>query len=889
MELPSGTVTLLATDIEGSTPMMEQEPEAMMRLLAQHDSILRACIEKEGGVLFKSLGDGVYAAFSDAASAVQAALQAHHQLDHANWAPFATLKVRMALHISDLQPYQGDYTGVALARLARLRDAAHGGQILLTHAAVNLVQDHLPQGVSLEDLGVVPLRGLQRPEHVFQLRAPNLPADFPPLRGVAIPSKPSSLPLRLTTYIERPNELPTLMQELAPPAKNRLITLTGPGGCGKTRLALELGYLAAPLFPDGVWWVELASLQNPQLLPSLVLSSLGLKETSEATGLQLLQREFLGKQLLLILDCCEHLIEETAGLVMALLQQADGLQVLATSRVPFGIHGEKTWPVHPFSVPKKLSSPLQMPSTEGKQIAGSEVIHLWLDRAQAADPQFQLTPINAPTVLEICRILDGIPLAIELAAARVATFPLEQMHHSLQESLQLLSGRGASYPYRHRSMENTIRWSYDMLSPHEQEMLQFLSVFTGEFSLEAFEGIYPAENKMEAIETLLGLVEKSFVVFESGLSQGRYRLLEPLRLFAAQELAQSGKALEAQNRFLEYYLQRALVAAAELGKEKQAQWLVVLDEEYGHFRAALRYAVNPLERLQLATALSKYWYIKGWYSEGRSWLEGALLRAANASPTLRADALNATGLLAWAQGDSEKARFFYSQALELALQQADSFREAQALNGLALIAQKEADYSLMRQYLENGLHSLQKINHPSAIQVLVNLGGLCCELGDYPGARAYFEQALPLLKELGHTITLLIAYYNLGEVYRNQQEFPMALQCYRESLQILRQYPANPLYPRVLDSVAEVAFYGYDAPETAASLLGMARAGLEDVDASLVQNWELSCHELKSALIKRLSPPQFEALYMEGQKFLDVHAIEEGIRQIDFYLNFAKD
>jgi predicted ATPase/class 3 adenylate cyclase/Tfp pilus assembly protein PilF len=876
MELPSGMVTLLFTDIEGSTRMMEQDSEAMMRLLAQHDALVRKAVEEQNGIVFKALGDGFCAVFHQASAAVLAAIEIQKRLHTADWAPFPMLNVRIALHCGEVVLREGEYFGTSLARIARLCDLAHGGQILLTQAVVSHIQDRLPESAALKDLGVVALRGLQRPERVFLLSHPEIPARFPSKSfGVVA----ENIPSRLTSFIERPGEMEQLMALFANENPTRLLTLLGPGGCGKTRLAQELASKLTSHFADGVWWVDLASIASSQLIVPKILAALGLHETDEAASvLDHLQQELHTFQTLLILDNCEHLLDDLAPIVERLLHTCRNIAVVATSREALRIAGERIWQVRPLSVPTR-------PTKSLSTMAAYESVQLWVDRAKLSDPTFALTEENAALIGEICQSLDGIPLAIELAAARTGSLSLERIARDLRQNLRFLTTGGAREA-RHDTMENAIRWSYTLLSADEQEMLQALSVFADGFTLEAAEVV--AFQDDGALDSLLNLVEKSLVSFEKTSEQSRYRLLEVIRLFAAERLAESGRIPLIHRRYLQFYNHLAQQAAQGLRGAEQAAWLARLDAEYDNLRTALRYALDPETRLGLAVPLYQYWYLRSRFTEGRSWLEGALLRSSTIPPKLRADALNCAGILAWAQGDCAAALRFHTESLELCREIGDREGEARAFNGLALAAQKLSDFPQTRYYLEQSLQIFRETNPRAAAQVLVNLGGLSTEMGDLVQAKSYFEEAIQRLKAVGDKITLLTAFYNLGELHFQQQDFADALRCYKESLQLLQHHPIPALQSRTFDSLAHITYSFYQNAETASLLLGMAQVFVKDTEAAaLLTPQSRQIEKLMETLKAQIGTKRFEELCAQAETLTPSEAFTFGMEHIDNCLQLA--
>src|SRR5215217_8380165 len=478
-DLPSGTVTFLFTDIEGSTALWEQDQVAMATAVERHHTLLRTAIETHHGVLFKTVGDAVQAAFPTAPDAVAAALDAQRSLATECWSAVdGALAVRMAGHTIAAEPHDRDYLAPGLNRLARLVSAAHGGQVLLTQVTQNLASDALPPGANLRDLGEHPLRDLNRPEHVFQLLHPDLAADFPPIRTLT--PRPNNLPAEPTLFLGREDHVARIV-DLLGRDDVRLLTITGPGGVGKTRLGVQAAAGVLDDFPDGVWFVDLSALDDPILVPSAIARVLGVRE--EGGGLtERLAAVLGGKRLLLVLDNFERVLG-SASLVTSLLARGPGAKVLVTSRTPLHISGEQEYPLAPLLLPDRE----RLPPLE--HVLQFEAVRLFVERAQAVKPGFTVTTANAPAVAEICHRLDGLPLAIELAAALVKLLPPHALLQRLEKRLPLLTRGARDLPARQQTMRDAIAWSHDLLTPEEQTLFQRLAVFVGGFTLEAAEGV----------------------------------------------------------------------------------------------------------------------------------------------------------------------------------------------------------------------------------------------------------------------------------------------------------------------------------------------------------------------------------------------------------------
>src|SRR5215211_3095029 len=485
---PSGTVTFLFTDVENSTRLWEKSPESMEVSLRRHDAILREAIEEHGGFVFKTVGDAFCATFPAASGALQAALAAQEALLSEPWEaqPDAPLRARMALHTGAAQERDGDYFGPPLNRVARLLSAAHGGQVLLSSTTQELVRDQLPQDSHLRDLGKRHLKDLSRPERVFQLTASELPSEFPPLR--TLQSYPNNLPLQATPLIGREREVEAVVERLRGP-QTRLLTLVGPGGTGKTRVGLQAAAELVEDFEDGVFFVPLAAITDPSLVASTIARVLGLSEGGAQAPEELLEGYLRERRTLLFLDNLEQIIE-SASLVDELLSSAPDLKILVTSRIPLGLYGEYEFPVAPLSLP----DPGSLPPLE--TLTDYEAVRLFVERASAVRPDFSLTQENAVAVVEICRRLDGLPLAIELAAARIKLLSPGVLLERLSNRLKLLTGGARNLPERQRTLRNAIQWSYELPDAGEKVLFARLSVFSGGATLEAIEAVCDAPGDL---------------------------------------------------------------------------------------------------------------------------------------------------------------------------------------------------------------------------------------------------------------------------------------------------------------------------------------------------------------------------------------------------------
>ncbi len=484
-KIPTGTVTFLFSDIEGSTQRWERNAQAMEAAFKRQEEIMRSAMENHGGYIYKMIGDAFQVAFSSAPAALAAALEAQRRLSTEPWGEMSAIKVRMALHTGETEERGEDYVGPLLNRVARLMSAGHGGQVLLTRATAGLVQDHLLEGVWLRDLGQQRLKDLERPEHVFQLAAPDIPVDFPALRSPN--SHPNNLPVQLTSFIGRDQVLNEVLELLD---TTHLLTLTGSGGTGKTRLALHAATGLLSVFPDGVWLVDMAPLSDPELVPQSVASVLGVRDEPGAQLTRRIAEALHHKNLLLIIDNCEHLIQAVADLAEALLHACPDVKLLVTSREALGISGETAYRVPSLSLPPDgAHAPRQ-----AHIAAQYEAVRLFVDRAMTVRPDFALTDANAEAVVQIVRRLDGVPLALELAAARVRALGVEQIAARLDDRFQLLTGGSRTALPRQQTLRALIDWSWDLLSDEEKRLFRRLAVFLGGWTMEAAEAVCKDEG-----------------------------------------------------------------------------------------------------------------------------------------------------------------------------------------------------------------------------------------------------------------------------------------------------------------------------------------------------------------------------------------------------------
>jgi predicted ATPase/class 3 adenylate cyclase len=768
---PTGTVTFLFTDIEGSTKLWEHDAQVMQAALARHDEILRDAIEERGGYVFKTIGDAFCAAFPTAPEALEAALLSQRGLVSSEGEQIGPLRVRMALHTGAAEERDGDYFGPPVNRVARLLSAAHGGQVLLSLATQELVRDASPVDARLEDLGERRLKDLFRPERVFQITTPDLPSEFPPLR--TLESLRNNLPLQPTPLVGREREVEEVCERLRQ-EDIRLLTLTGPGGTGKTRLALQAAADLLEDFEDGVFFVYLAATTDPDLFLTQVAGALGLQESGDVP-LEDLLKEYLGRrELLLVLDNFEQLLS-AVPLVGELLSAAPRLKGLATSRIPLGIYGEHEYAVPPLSVPDtKRLPPIEV-------LSQYEAVRLFIDRASAAKRGFEITSENAPAVAEICARLDGLPLAIELAAARIKLLPPKVLLTRLANRLKLLTGGPKDLPARQRTLRGAIEWSHDLLEEGEKTLFARLSVFSGGRTLEAIEAICNAEGDLpvDALDGVSSLLDKSLLVREeTSEEESRFVMLETIHEFAREMLQESGEAAEVSRLHAEYFLTFAEEAEPELEGPDQVAWMERLEADLDNFRAALSWLLEVGEvelALRIGAALSLFWRIRGHLSEGRRWLSEGLSGGDAAPAGVRARAMLVLGDLAWKQGDYPQGEEKLEASLALCREAGDRRGEAQALNSLGFIASEHNDLERAEKLLEESLALGRKASMPVVINSALNsLAALAAYRNDYARATVLLEEGLGIARAAGDVRGIAIHTTSLGATAVVTGEFERA-------------------------------------------------------------------------------------------------------------------
>jgi predicted ATPase/class 3 adenylate cyclase len=908
--LPSGTITFLFTDIEGSTKRWESHGDTMRVAVESHDALLRAIFESHRGYVFKTVGDAFCVAFFSAPEGVTAALEAQLALAKEDHSSVGGIQVRMGLHTGNADERNGDYFGPTVNRVARLMSVGHGGQILLSDSTRMLVRGELPTDVSLIDLGSHRLKDLAQPEHVWMLASTGLPSQFPPL--TSLDAFPNNLPIQITSFRGREQDLEDLKTLLD---EHRLVTLHGPGGMGKTRLGVQAGADVLEQFPDGVWLVDLASLRYPELASSVVSKALSINQPQDRTVDEAIVLALKRKKALLIFDNCEHVIEDAAKLVDTILKQCPDIHILATSRQALSLTGEEVVRLQPLGVPE----PKAVVTAENAMAYSA--IALFVDRALAVNKSFALDDDGAHTVGEICRHLDGLPLAIELAAARVKVLSLESLAQRLDRRFSLLTGGDRTAMARQRTLGALIDWSFELLTPQEQTLFCRASIFAGGFTLEAAEAICAGDGieDVEMLDLLASLADKSLAIAETSQRSERYRLLESIRAYGWEKLQASGDLERLTRLHAEYYQGVAVAADRSFGTKPDAAWLETLEPEVDNFRAALEWSFGPGNEAALggavAGSLERLWREGGLEAEGRGWIRNAQGRIdEEKDPAVAARLWRA---LAWLTSGTqcleaaEKACALYEKL-------GDGRGLAHALNVLAWAlfhVGRPADAAAANDRALGWFREYQdKRNVAACLRQQANIAE---EQGDAAAARDLYKQALTLFKALGVQSSVAIVQASIAELEFKEGNTADALRYVTEALELgawgknathLAIYHANCAAYRIalatlgtardsardavhwaieakndliladaIQHLALIAAQGGDA-QRAAQLGGYADAQYKELGEPRESTEAWSYGKLMETLRDKLDPAAMQTLAAEGAAWTSEQAVAEGLK-----------
>jgi predicted ATPase len=773
-------VTFLASDVEHSARLLTHDRVGASSALRRWEELAASIVAGSGGTLLeRSVGGSSVAFFPRATDAVTCALGLQRAVEGEGWPGDLRIRVRVALHAAEASPGESDGGDIAVIRCASIRALAHGGQVLVSGAVRELAGDDLPEGASLRDLGQYRPHDLDRPEHLFQLNGPGLPGDFPPLQSLGV--RRHNLPLQLTSFVGRERDLDELARLLD---RARLITLTGAGGSGKTRLAIELAARQAAQHPDGAWLVDLAPVFDEQLVLKAVARVLGVRERPHSNLLDDILERLREAQMLVVLDNCEHLANNCARLAEDLLRACPGIHLLATSREPLGVPGERVFRTGSLAVPAADDA--------AGTIARAEAVILFADRAAAALDGFEFDSDAAPLLGHICRRLDGLPLAIELAAARTASLSLDDLGSHLDDCFALLTGGARTALPRQRTLEATVAWSYDLLGERQRGLFNRLSVFAGGWTLDAAEAVCATAfvEARHVAEDLAALVDKSLVVrdvLESGRT--RYRLLETLRQYGRNRLSEASDAAAVRDAHLSWAVELAEEAERHLDGLEQAAWLDLLEREVDNLRAALEWAItsrNVEAGLRLASiTYGSMWVWRGHVPEGQRWLQRLLDTSAEATASVRAKGLLAAGRLDFQAGEWARGVRLCAKSRDLYAEAGEAAGEARALLWLAFNRWGTEESQEVGDAFAAAIDAARRAQRPLETGIALGFSSMWWALRDLDRAHELVEEAGVLILQaespnwLAHSYELraLVAYLR-GNIERARELLSKALPIY---------------------------------------------------------------------------------------------------------------
>jgi predicted ATPase/class 3 adenylate cyclase len=857
-QLPTGTVTFLFTDIEGSTRLLQELGPDYSPVQTDHMQIMRDAITAGGGVEIRTEGDAFFAVFSSATGAVAAAVQAQRGMNDHGWSHGRPLRVRMGMHTGEGILGGDDYLGIDVNRAARIAAAGHGGQVLLSESTRAVVIDDLPNGVSVRDLGAHRLKDFREATRLHNLVIDGLPADFPPLKTL---ETPSNLPSELTSFVGRERELEAVESLLG---STRLLTLTGPGGSGKTRLALRVASDVLNLFPDGVFFVELASISEPDLVPSAIASALRKGEEGARSVLETLVIELRNQRSLLVLDNFEQVIEASPA-IGTLMGGTSQVRVLVTSRSPLRIHGEQVFPVPPLELP----DPARPPRPE--ELTRFEALTLFVERAMAIDPGFALSEENSRAIAEICRRLDGLPLAIELAASRLRLLSPSAMLERLDRALPLLTGKARDLPARQRTLRGAIDWSYDLLAPEIAALFRRICVFAGGFTIAAAERVSAPQGELgvDTLEGLDALLDTSLVRRRSELAvHDRFETLQTIREYGLERLGEGDEAAAVRRCHAYYFLELAEATEPELRGSDLELHLEVLRLEHDNMRAALAWALEQDEgnvALRISSALWRFWQLHGDLTEGRRWTGQALALPSAARRTReKARALLAMGSLAyWARAMPEMAKAF-AQAIAI-------FRELEDPAGIALATYNTAFALAIEDRIAEAAEMFrasralfEEIGDSRGVgDSLFGLSGMSRKQGDLVAARAEAEEALRLHKDFGDVFGIHGDLYVLGRAVADAGDLDAARELFFETLGMAEHMGSLTGLALSLDLLA-VVDADWGKPVRAMKLAG-ASAAIKDAIAGEAPPELLDLPDSRERARSLITDKEIKAAWDEGR------------------------
>ena len=791
MNKPTGIVTFLFTDIEGSTKLSQDYPDTLQNALEKHHSILNKAIESNNGFVFEIVGDAFCCAFEKAEDAVKAAVDAQLSLSKEKCLPAgqagedAEIKVRIGIHSGNAEWSSKRYTGyITLARTARVMSAAYGEQIIISNNTYELTKGKFDavneKNIFFRDLGERRLKDVIQPIRLFQIESPGLREDFPSLK--TLDARPNNLPIQLTSFIGREEVIMELKKLFL---QTRLLTIIGSGGAGKTRLAMQVGAEMIDDFSSGVFITELAPVNDPSSVVQTVMNSFEVKEEPGRLLHETLTAFLKDKEMLIILDNCEHLIYECAGLAEMLLSKCPKLKIITSSREALNCRGELTYRLPSLTLPD--ISVINTP----EQLTQYESVRLFIERAVAVNQTFRVNNDNAPALAQICYQLDGIPLAIELAAVRIKVLSVEHIFDRLKNRFKLLTGGKRTALPRQQTLKALIDWSYDLLSEKEKILMNRISVFAGGWTLESAEEICSDEKitKEEVLDLLNQLTEKSIIIYDE--AQDRFRILETIKQYGEEKLRDSNQSEKILLKHLNYFLEYSESTESKLEGSEAQIWLEKLEAEHNNFQFAIEWSIKNGFResgARISGALGDYWYIRGHYSTGRGLLERILDNAADISKNSLANILNWAGKLATHQGENEIAQKYCERSLVLRRGLGDESGVAKTLNSLGILQFTKSNFEEAKKFYEESLLiSFKLIDKNGIASSLYNLGKVEKVLGDFEPAKNHLNKCYSLYLEIGNKRGIADSLYSLGNLAYEQEKFDQAQKYFDESLGLRRE------------------------------------------------------------------------------------------------------
>lgn len=790
---PEGNVIFLFTDIEGSTKLAQKDTDNYTLALEKHNEILSEIIQSNNGFVFKTVGDAFCCAFGNASDAIKAAVESQIMLASEDWREMV-IKVRMGIHSGKAEWSGSDYMGyLTLARTSRLMSTAHGNQILVSNDVYENINDDSDYindvKISFRDFGERRLKDLITPMKIFQIVSEKLQTEFPPIK--TLDARPNNIPVQLTSFIGREIEIPEIKVLLG---RSRLITLLGPGGTGKTRLSIQVGADLIDDFPDGVFLVELAPVADPSWIPEAVMNSLKIKEEKGKSIQETLTSFLSDKEMLIIIDNCEHLINECANFCQLLLANCPKLKIIATSREALNCNGEQIYRVPALPVP----DPSMMDTAE--QLSQYASVRLFIERSLSVNPNFRVNNDNAPALAEICSRLDGIPLAIELAAARTKSMSVEKIHERLDDSFRLLTGGLRTALPRQQTLKNLIDWSYNLLSDAEKLLFARLSVFSGSWSQEAAEDICSDENvsDVDIFEQMCQLAEKSVIIYDD--NSGRYKMLETIRQYGAEKLETSGIAENLNKKYYDFYFRFSSDHYNKLRGNSQIESMNLYDAEINNINKVLSELMNLPDKvfgLKFVANVFLYWETKGDYTSMTKWNETSLQYIDLLPDDLKSDLLYLSGFVNKNNGNYKQAERYLEESLIYRLRLADKSKIAQSLWLMGEVANIKGNFMKARANFERCIEIRTEIKNKTGITSVMNsLANIFIYQKDFERARSLMLENLALLRESNEKRPIAITLYNLALVENEltgteQGDYDKVNEYLEESLLIFRELGNN--------------------------------------------------------------------------------------------------